>query len=116
MFHVPCSSGRWNSLLEQISDQLKVSKSLSGLWRRYEELHEGSRRDVQRLEERAEHLHKSATRRDISEDEIKAWMSDCHVRFTYVYTCDVNTEVSNPRFFLHKHFSHVSSHSLKTCK
>ncbi|XP_062858462.1 nesprin-1 isoform X4 [Trichomycterus rosablanca] len=69
---------RWNSLLEQISDRLSSSKSLLQLWRRYKELQESGGGDVQRLEERAERLRKSATRKEITEEEVKAWICDAN--------------------------------------
>uniref|UniRef100_A0AAR2JHF7 Spectrin repeat containing, nuclear envelope 1b n=1 Tax=Pygocentrus nattereri TaxID=42514 RepID=A0AAR2JHF7_PYGNA len=68
---------RWNTLLEQISDQLRSSKSLLQLWQHYKELHELSSKDVQRLEERAERLLNSATHREITEEEVNTWIHDC---------------------------------------
>ncbi|XP_067272909.1 nesprin-1 isoform X4 [Pseudorasbora parva] len=66
---------RWNSLLEQISDQLRRSKSLLQLWQRYKALHAQSSTDIQKLEEHVEHLLKSATHRDITEQEVKGLMA-----------------------------------------
>ncbi|MCJ8743979.1 hypothetical protein PDJAM_G00100910, partial [Pangasius djambal] len=68
---------RWNSLLEQISDQLRSSKNLLQLWQRYKELHESSSKDVQRLEERAERLLNSSAHRETTEQEVKTWIHDC---------------------------------------
>ncbi|TSR99415.1 Nesprin-1 [Bagarius yarrelli] len=68
---------RWDSLLEQISDQLKSSKNLLQLWQRYKELHESSGKDVQRLEERAERLLHSSAHRNTTEQEVTAWIHDC---------------------------------------
>ncbi|KAF5900062.1 nesprin-1-like isoform X2, partial [Clarias magur] len=68
---------RWNSLLEQISDQLRSSKSLLQLWQGYKELHESSSKDVQRLEERAERLLNSSAHRDATEQEVNTWIHDC---------------------------------------
>ncbi|XP_073712130.1 nesprin-1 isoform X2 [Misgurnus anguillicaudatus] len=68
---------RWNTLLEQISDQLRSSKSLLQLWRHYKALYAQSNTDIQKLEEQVEHLLKSATHRDITEQELKKWMHQC---------------------------------------
>ncbi|XP_048062412.1 nesprin-1 isoform X1 [Megalobrama amblycephala] len=66
---------RWNTLLEQISDQLRRSKSLLQLWQHYKALHAQSSTDIQKLEEQVEHLLKSATHRDITEQEVKGLMA-----------------------------------------
>ncbi|XP_022518839.2 nesprin-1 isoform X7 [Astyanax mexicanus] len=68
---------RWNTLLEQISEQLRNSKSLLQLWQHYKQLHEHNSKDVQRLEERAERLLNSAAHREITEEEVKTWIRDC---------------------------------------
>ncbi|XP_042156778.1 nesprin-1 isoform X2 [Oncorhynchus tshawytscha] len=68
---------RWNSLLEQISEQLRCSKALLGLWQRYTELYDQSVSAVHKQEERADRLLKSATDRDVTEDESNAWIRDC---------------------------------------
>lgn len=66
-------------MLEQISDQLRSSKSLLQLWQGYKELHESSSKDVQRLEERAERLLNSSAHRDTTEQEVQTWNHDCDV-------------------------------------
>lgn len=71
--------GRWNQLLEQISEQLRSSKSLLGLWRRYKSLYSQCVAAVQKQEERADRLLKSATDREITAEESSAWMKDCSV-------------------------------------
>ncbi|TNN68504.1 Nesprin-1 [Liparis tanakae] len=68
---------RWNSLLEQISEQLRSSKALMGLWQRYRSSCGQCVTLVQRQEERADRLLKSATDREITEDESSAWIMDC---------------------------------------
>ncbi|XP_061559702.1 nesprin-1 isoform X16 [Phycodurus eques] len=68
---------RWNDLLEQISEQLRNSKALLGLWQQYKELSSTCAKAVERQEERADRLLKSATDRDITEEESSAWMRDC---------------------------------------
>ncbi|KAG7275371.1 hypothetical protein CRUP_007927 [Coryphaenoides rupestris] len=68
---------RWNSLLEQISEQLRSSKALLGLWQSYRTLDGQCVAAVQKQEDRANRLLKSATDRDITEEESTAWISDC---------------------------------------
>ncbi|XP_061756512.1 nesprin-1-like isoform X2 [Nerophis ophidion] len=68
---------RWNDLLEQISEQLRSSKALLGLWQHYKEMYSTCVHAVQRQEERADRLLKSAIDRDITEEESISWMKDC---------------------------------------
>ncbi|XP_055088334.1 LOW QUALITY PROTEIN: nesprin-1-like [Periophthalmus magnuspinnatus] len=68
---------RWNGLLEQISDQMRSSKALLGLWQQYKTLYNQCVIAVQKQEQRADRLLKSATDREISEEENLAWMKDC---------------------------------------
>uniref|UniRef100_A0A3Q3Q2J9 KASH domain-containing protein n=1 Tax=Monopterus albus TaxID=43700 RepID=A0A3Q3Q2J9_MONAL len=69
---------RWNSLLEQISEQLRSSKALLGLWQRYRSLYGQCVTAVQKQEEHADRLLKTATEREISEEESRAWIKDCN--------------------------------------
>ncbi|XP_028460256.1 nesprin-1 isoform X2 [Perca flavescens] len=69
---------RWNSLLEQISEQLRSSKALLGLWQHYRSLCGQCVSAVQKQEERADRLLKSATDREITEEESSAWIMDCN--------------------------------------
>ncbi|XP_067337447.1 nesprin-1 isoform X16 [Channa argus] len=78
---------RWNCLLEQISEQLKISKALLGLWQRYMSLYSQCVAAVQKQEERADHLLKSPTDREISEDESSAWIKDCNDLMSEIWTC-----------------------------
>lgn len=70
---------RWNRLLEQISEQLRSSKALLGLWQRYKLLYGQCVTAVQKQEEHADRLLKSATDREITEEESSAWIKDCSV-------------------------------------
>lgn len=70
---------RWNHLLEQISEQLRSSKGLQGLWQRYKSLYGQCVTAVQKQEEHADRLLKSATDREITEEESSAWITDCNV-------------------------------------
>ncbi|XP_039981881.1 nesprin-1-like isoform X4 [Xiphias gladius] len=69
---------RWNRLLEQISEQLRSSKALLGLWQRYRGLYGLCGTAVQKQEEHADRLLKSATDREITEEESIAWIKDCN--------------------------------------
>ncbi|KAG7239212.1 hypothetical protein INR49_029965 [Caranx melampygus] len=69
---------RWNSLLEQISEQLRSSKALLGLWQRYRTLYGQCVTAVQKQEEHANRLLKSATDREITEEESITWIEDCN--------------------------------------
>ncbi|XP_027896443.1 nesprin-1 isoform X8 [Xiphophorus couchianus] len=71
-------NSRWNHLLEQISKQLRSSKSLLGLWQRYRSAYSQCVKAVQKQEERADRLLRSATDREITEEESSAWIKDCN--------------------------------------
>uniref|UniRef100_A0A3P8TBY5 Spectrin repeat containing nuclear envelope protein 1 n=1 Tax=Amphiprion percula TaxID=161767 RepID=A0A3P8TBY5_AMPPE len=60
---------RWNHLLEQISEQLRSSKALLGLWQHYRSLYGQCVAEVQKQEESADRLLRSATDREITEEE-----------------------------------------------
>lgn len=70
---------RWNQLLEQISEQLRSSKALLGLWQRYKLLYRQCVAAVQKQEECADRLLRSTTDREITEEESSAWIKDCDV-------------------------------------
>lgn len=66
-------------MLEQISEQLRSSKALLGLWQRYKLLYGQCGTAVQKQEERADRLLKSAMDREITEEESSIWIKDCNV-------------------------------------
>ncbi|KAJ8270593.1 hypothetical protein GJAV_G00116870 [Gymnothorax javanicus] len=68
---------RWNGLLEEIAEQLKSSKALLQLWQRYKELYGQSAKNVQRQEEQADRLLKTAANKDISDQEVSVWIQEC---------------------------------------
>lgn len=70
---------RWNGLLEQISEQLRSSKALLGLWQHYRSSNGQCVTAVQKQEERADHLLKSAIDREITEEESSIWIKECDV-------------------------------------
>lgn len=59
--------------------QLKIGNDLLGLWQRYKMLYGQCVAGVRRQEERADRLLKSATDKEITEEESSAWMKDCSV-------------------------------------
>uniref|UniRef100_A0A672IE86 KASH domain-containing protein n=1 Tax=Salarias fasciatus TaxID=181472 RepID=A0A672IE86_SALFA len=70
---------RWSHLLEQISEQLRSSKALLGLWQRYRSLHGRCVAAVQKQEGCADRLLRDATDREITEEESITWIKDCNV-------------------------------------
>ncbi|XP_068610253.1 nesprin-1 [Brachionichthys hirsutus] len=68
---------RWNHLLEQISEQLRRSKALLGLWQRYKSLDVQCVAAVQKHQEWTDQLLKTATDREIMEEGSSAWMEEC---------------------------------------
>lgn len=76
-------NGRWNSLLEEIVERLKSSKALLHLWHSYRDLYEQSKGSIHSLEDKAEQLLKTASRKDISEEEVSTWIQDCSVRESF---------------------------------
>ncbi|XP_029965559.1 nesprin-1 isoform X1 [Salarias fasciatus] len=69
---------RWSHLLEQISEQLRSSKALLGLWQRYRSLHGRCVAAVQKQEGCADRLLRDATDREITEEESITWIKDCN--------------------------------------
>ncbi|XP_063773938.1 nesprin-1 isoform X14 [Pseudophryne corroboree] len=70
---------RWNSLLEDISEQLHSSKTLLELWQKYKDFCAQCTAAVQQQEDRTNQLLKTATNKDIGDEEIATWIEDCNV-------------------------------------
>ncbi|KAG1946578.1 nesprin-1 [Pimephales promelas] len=70
-------NARWNSLQEEIVERLKSSKGLLQLWQSYKDLYGQSDSSVQTLEERANQMLKTASHKDITEEEVSTWIQDC---------------------------------------
>lgn len=70
---------RWNNLLEEIAKQLHSSKALLQLWQRYKDYSKQCASVVQRQEEQTNALLKTATNKDIADDEVTNWIQDCNV-------------------------------------
>ncbi|KTF84425.1 hypothetical protein cypCar_00008835, partial [Cyprinus carpio] len=67
----------WNSLQEEIVERLKSSKALLQLWQSYKDLYGQSDSSIQTLEERANQMLKTASHKDITEEEVSTWIQDC---------------------------------------
>ncbi|XP_056332550.1 nesprin-1-like isoform X3 [Danio aesculapii] len=70
-------NARWSSLQEEIVERLKSSKALLQLWQSYKDLYGQSDSSVQTLEEKANQMLKTASHKDITEEEVSAWIQDC---------------------------------------
>lgn len=91
---------RWNNLLENISEQLKSSKALLVLWQHYQSLYSQCLTAVQKQEERADHLLRSATDKEITEEESGAWIQECNVRANFLDEQCFNEIRFFPKIFL----------------
>ncbi|XP_062428373.1 nesprin-1 isoform X2 [Rhea pennata] len=69
---------RWNNLLQEIAEQLRASKGLLQLWQRYKDYYNQCSSTVQQREEQTNELLKTATSKDISDDEVTTWIQDCN--------------------------------------
>lgn len=70
---------RWNHLLEQLSEQLRKGKALLELWQCYKLLYGQCVTAVQKQEEHADSLLKSATDRENTDEESTTWINDYNV-------------------------------------
>ncbi|KAG8444139.1 hypothetical protein GDO86_009355 [Hymenochirus boettgeri] len=71
-------STRWNNLMEEISEQLHSSKSLLQLWQKYKDYRNQGNFAIQQQEERTNQMLKTASNKDIGDDEVSIWISDCN--------------------------------------
>lgn len=85
---------RWNGLQEEIVERLKSSKGLFQLWQSYKDLYRQSDTSVQNSEERANQLLKSASRKDITEEEVSTWIQDCAVSPAFLFICCIHLKQS----------------------
>lgn len=65
--------------MEDISEQLHSSKTLLQLWKKYKDFCTQCSATVQQQEDRTNQLLKTATNKDIGDDEIADWIQDCSV-------------------------------------
>lgn len=81
-FHHSCSLwlfSRWNNLLQEIAERLRASRALLQLWQRYKDCYQQCSSTVHQREEQTNELLKTATSKDIADDEVTAWIRDCNV-------------------------------------
>lgn len=70
---------RWNNLLQEIAERLRSSKGLLQLWQRYKDCYQQCSSTVRKREDQINELLKTATSKDIADDEVTAWIQDCNV-------------------------------------
>ncbi|XP_075718991.1 nesprin-1 isoform X3 [Rhinoderma darwinii] len=70
---------RWNSLLEDIAEQLHSSKTLLQMWQKYKDFCIQCTNSVQLQEDRTNQLLKTAANKDIGDEEITTWIQECSV-------------------------------------
>ncbi|TRY83468.1 hypothetical protein DNTS_016212, partial [Danionella cerebrum] len=70
-------SVRWMGLQEEIMERLKSSKALLQLWQSYKDLYGQNDMSIQALEEKSNQMLKTASCKDISEEEVSVWIQDC---------------------------------------
>jgi len=70
---------RWNNLLQEIAERLRASKGLLQLWQRYKNCYQQCSSTVRQREDQTNELLKTATSKDIADDEVTTWIQDCNV-------------------------------------
>lgn len=70
---------RWNNLLQEIAERLRASKGLLQLWQRYKDCYQQCSSTVRQREDQTNELLKTATSKDIADDEVTTWIQDCNV-------------------------------------
>ncbi|XP_059684163.1 nesprin-1-like [Gavia stellata] len=69
---------RWNNLLQEIAERLHASKGLLQLWQRYKDCYQQCSSTVHQREDQTNELLKTATSKDIADDEVTTWIQDCN--------------------------------------
>ncbi|KAM6126873.1 nesprin-1-like [Pterocles gutturalis] len=67
---------RWNNLLQETAERLRASKGLLQLWQRYKDCYQQCSSTVRQREEQTNELLKTATSKDIADDEVTTWIQD----------------------------------------
>lgn len=70
---------RWNNLLQEIAERLRASRALLQLWQRYKDCYQQCSSTVHQREDQTSELLKTATSKDIADDEVTTWIRDCNV-------------------------------------
>ncbi|PKU40578.1 nesprin-1 isoform x1 [Limosa lapponica baueri] len=69
---------RWNNLLQEIAERLRASKGLLQLWQRYKDCYQQCSSTLRQREDQTNELLKTATSKDIADDEVTTWIRDCN--------------------------------------
>ncbi|XP_009867463.1 PREDICTED: nesprin-1, partial [Apaloderma vittatum] len=69
---------RWSNLLQEIAERLRSSKGLLQLWQRYKDCYQQCSSTVRQREDQTNELLKTATTKDIADDEVTAWIQECN--------------------------------------
>ncbi|NXF38127.1 SYNE1 protein, partial [Nyctibius bracteatus] len=77
---------RWNNLLQETAEQLRAARSLLQLWQRYKDCYQQCFSTVHQREDQTNEFLKTATSKDIADDEVTTWIQDCNDVLT-----DLNT-------------------------
>uniref|UniRef100_A0A8C8SFJ9 Spectrin repeat containing nuclear envelope protein 1 n=1 Tax=Pelusios castaneus TaxID=367368 RepID=A0A8C8SFJ9_9SAUR len=85
---------RWNNLLEEITEQLHSSKALLQLWQKYTDCYSQCSSAVQQHENRTNELLKTASNKDIADDEVTTWIQDCNPLFSLTERALLNCGLS----------------------
>ncbi|XP_030905633.2 nesprin-1 isoform X2 [Melopsittacus undulatus] len=84
---------RWNNLLQEIAERLRASKGLLQLWQRYKDCYQQCSSTVRQREDQTNELLKTATSKDIADDEVTAWIQDCNDVLTDLKTAQESVVV-----------------------
>lgn len=77
---------RWNNLMQEIAERLRSSKGLLQLWQRYKDCYQQCSSTVRLREDQTNELLKTATSKDIADDEVTTWIQDCNVCLLKLHT------------------------------
>ncbi|KAJ7400746.1 hypothetical protein BTVI_102513 [Pitangus sulphuratus] len=69
---------RWNNLLQETAERLRASRALLQLWQRYKDCYQQCSSTVRQREDQTNELLKTATSKDITDDEVTTWIQDCN--------------------------------------
>lgn len=71
--------------MQEIAERLRSSKGLLQLWQRYKDCYQQCSSTVHLREDQTNELLKSATSKEIADDEVTTWIQDCNVCLLKLY-------------------------------
>lgn len=71
--------------MQEIAERLRSSKGLLQLWQRYKDCYQQCSSTVRLREDQTNELLKTATSKDIADDEVTTWIQDCNVCLLKLY-------------------------------